>query len=185
MRILIPLLLLMSVTGCAIIHTYGPYYGKVIDIETKEPLLGAAVLAGYHTQSYGPAGSHIHYLDAQETVTDEKGEFKIPPLTAKTFRIGHSFEHYPSFTIFKPGYGSFPNHKDVKPKSKPWWSLPAGQYTVVELPRLKTKDERLNMPSVNFDIPYEKQKRFIELMNQEMEYLGATGKHSKESFKQR
>jgi hypothetical protein len=184
-RISMLLIFLFSAAGCAIVHTYGPYYGKVIDMETKEPLSGAAVLAIYETQNYGPAGAIIHYLDAQETITNENGEFKIPRLTAKTFRIGHTFEYYPRFTIFKPGYGYYPDHKDVTPKFKPRWSLPAEQYVVVELPRLKTKSERFNMPSVNFDIPYEKQRGFIDLMNQEMEYLGATGKYSKESFKRR
>lgn len=184
-KILMLLLFVLSMTGCAIVHTYGSYYGKVIDVETKEPLPGTAVLTAYHTQSYGPAGSLIHYLDAQETVTDEKGEFKIPRLAAKTFRIGHTFEYYPWFTIFKPGYGHSPGHKDVRPRFKPWWSLPVEQHVTIELPRLKTKHERLSMPSVNFDVPYEKQKGFIELMNQERENLGITEKYSEESFKRR
>ena len=39
--------------GCANVHDYGAYYGKVVDAETKEPLEGAAMLAVYYTSSPG------------------------------------------------------------------------------------------------------------------------------------
>lgn len=132
-------------SGCAIYHHYGPYYGKVIDAETKQPLEGAAVLAVYYTLSYGPAGSNSHYLDAQETVTDKNGEFKIPSLNSFTFRPLQSFEPYTWFTIFKPGYGCYPNHKKAKPMFLPNGSLPANQYVVIEEPfvRNESKEERL------------------------------------------
>ncbi len=86
------ILFTLFISGCAIVHNYDSYYGKIIDAETKEPLEGAAVLAVYYTQQYGPAGSVSHYLDAKETLTDKTGEFKIPSFTSFTFRMLQSFE---------------------------------------------------------------------------------------------
>jgi len=180
--ILLFLIVLPSSAGCAITHTYGPYLGKVVEAETKEPIEGAAVLAVFYTEEYGPAGAITRYADAIETVTDKNGEFKIPAYRVTVFRPLQGWDSNGYFTIFKPGYGHYPDSKGVNPMFVPNGSLPINQYVIIELPRLKTKEERLNMPSVNFEIPYEKQKKFIELINQEMEKMGATGKYSKESF---
>jgi hypothetical protein len=160
-------------TGCAIISHYGPYYGKVVDAETKEPLEGAAVLAVYKTEKPGPGGSVSFYLDAQETVTDKNGEFRIPPLTVTTFRVLHGFDPHPQFTIFKPGYGAYGKNKDVKPVF-PYWSLPANQYVTIELPKLKTREERL----LNYgcyppaDVPETKYKNLLRLIEEEAKALG-------------
>lgn len=166
------LIMLFLCTGCAIISHYGAYHGKVVDAETKEPLEGAAVLAVYFTTSSGPGGAISHYLDAQETVTDKNGEFRIPPLTVTTFRVLQGFDAHPQFTIFKPGYGAYPKHKDVKP-TFPYWSLPSNQYVTIELPKLGTNQERKeNLCGRNLDAPLEKQKHLIKLLNQERKYLG-------------
>jgi hypothetical protein len=169
-------------SGCAVVHHYDGYQGKVIDVETKEPLEGAAVLVEFNTQEYGPAGSVSHYVDAHETLTDKNGEFRIPSFTTTAFRPLQSFESYGWVTIFKPGYGCFPNHKGVKPEKMRNGILPTNDYVTIELPKLRSREERLNLPSVNFDIPFEKQQRYIELLNQELESLGANGKYTKESF---
>ena len=68
-------------SGCAVVHHYEGYQGKVIDVDTKEPLEGVAVLVVFYTQQYGPAGSVSHYADAQETLTGKNGEFRIPSFT--------------------------------------------------------------------------------------------------------
>lgn len=167
-------LLLMLASGCAIVHRYGPYYGKVADAETKEPLEGAAVLVECNTQSYGPGGSNDNYVDAQETVTDKNGEFRIPAFTIWTFRPLQNFASYVGFTIFKPGYGCFPRHKDVKPMLFPNGSLPAKEYIVIELPKLETKQARLQnygcYPSEL--LPEAKYKALFELIQQERMTLG-------------
>jgi len=172
------LLLMISFlfSGCAIYHHYGPYYGKVIDAETKEPLEGAAVLAVYYTQSYSPGGSVSHYLDAQETVTDKNGEFKIPSLNSFTFKPLQSFEPYTWFTIFKPGYGCYPNHKKVKPMFLPNGTLPSNQYIVVEQPSILnvSKDERLRntacLPSPS--VPGDKYSKLQNLLRLEYQSIG-------------
>lgn len=180
MKILIRLsliaLFLLSATNCAIAHTYGVYHGKVVDAATKKPIKGAAVLAVYYTESYGPAGSHTHYLDAQETVTDDNGEFRIPKLSVKTFKMGHSFDPHVYFTIFKPGYGCYPRHKAVKPMFVPNGSLPADQDVTIELPKVINKPikERLRnaacLPSPS--VPEEKYKKLRGLLDEEYKSIG-------------
>lgn len=159
-------------SSCAIYHHYGSYYGKVVDAETKEPLEGAAVLAVYYTQSYGPAGSISHYLDAQEAVTDNKGEFKIPPLRAVTFRSLQSFDPYPLFTIFKPGYGCYPTNKRVK-LLRPNATLPEDTSVNIGLPKLVSLNERRdNLLECDSDVPRSHQQNLIMLLNQERKSLG-------------
>jgi len=177
--VFIALVILPLGTGCAIVKHYPPYYGRVIDTETKEPLEGAAVLAVYLTQKPSPGGPVLFYREAQETVTDKNGEFKIPSLTLTNFKFLHFFQSYPDFTIFKPEYGCYPWHKDVKPRV-----LPAKQYVTIELPRLKTREERLlNTDNFPRSVPDEKMKKLIELNNIERINLGLDPTHTREKKK--
>jgi hypothetical protein len=118
-----------------------PFEGKVIDAETEQPISGAAVLAVYYGEYPSIAGASTYAIDAQETLTDEKGEFKIP-------EVKDWFGEHPgtpveaNLIIFKPGYGAFPRHKDARMAGigKGW--PPPSKYVVYELPKLKTRKER-------------------------------------------
>ena len=55
----------------------GPYRGRVIDAETKQPLEGAVVLAIWETKTPGVAGYGYSYLDSEEVLTDENGRFVV------------------------------------------------------------------------------------------------------------
>jgi len=182
--ILLCLIVLPSSAGCAITHTYGPYFGKVVEAETKEPIEGAAVLAVFYTEEYGPAGAITRYADATETVTDKNGEFKIPAYRVTVFRPLQGWDSHGYFTIFKPGYGHYPESKGVNPMFVPNGSLPINQYVTIELPRLKTKEEieKNGLPRVSHYIPYNKQKFYIKLINQGNELLGIKDKYTEESF---
>jgi len=169
---------LSSTASCAITYKYGSYYGKVVDAETKEPLEGAAVLAVFYTQEYGPAGPITRFVDAIETVTDKNGEFKLPPYRVTAFRLLQSWDPYPQFRIFKPAYGCYPEHKDVKPIFVPNGTLPADKYVTIELPRLKTREELLqNTDCFPVSVPDEKMKKLIELNNIERLRLGLQPTH--------
>ncbi len=182
---IISLLGLFLVTaGCAITKSFGPYYGKVIEAETKEPIEGAAVLVVFYTEEYGPAGAITRYADALETLTDKNGEFKFPRHRITLFRPLQGWDRYGYFTIFKPSYGCYPDHKDVKPMFVPNGSLPEDQYVIIELPRLRTREEieRNGSPRIRYEIPYKKQKNYISLINQLNELLGIKFKESEQSF---
>ncbi len=86
----------------------GPYRGRVIDAETKEPLAGAVVVVYWIRNApgigHGPAES---FLGAEEALTDDRGEFivgKNPPSNWIPF----TWRSLPNFIIFQPGYGYFP-----------------------------------------------------------------------------
>lgn len=171
--ITIVILLLPFIIGCTVTNKYDSYYGKVIDAETKEPIEGAAVLAVYYTEIYWIAGASSRFADAQETVTDKNGEFRIPAIRINKFRLLSGWDHYPQFRIFKPGYGCYPMHKDVKPMFVPNGTLPEKQYVTIELPKLKTREERIeNQRCEPASIPKAKYKKFLKIINDERTSLG-------------
>jgi len=147
------------------------FYGKVVDADTKEPIEGAAVLAVYHKEVPGVAGSNTYSIDAQEALTDEKGEFKIPQ-TKRWFVLNRGYTEG-NLIIFKPAYGVFPRHElsNAIGESKTW--PPPEKYIVYEMPKLKTMEERDN--NIHFsrpNIPNILMIEFIKLLNQERVYLG-------------
>ena len=171
--------------GCTISHEYGPYKGKVLDLETGEPIEGAVVFLRFFTMfQLSPGGPVSQNADAIEVVTDRNGEFFIPPHKVAVFRVLHGWEPECFAIIFKPGYGAFPRHKKTKPTFKPSYSIPADQFIVVWLPRLKTREEkRENLFSVGGysmgDIPIEKQRIILEMYNAELQSLGLSPVMSK------
>lgn len=163
--------LLFLLTGMETCHAAGPWRGKVIDAETKGPIEGAAVVAVWEKEfRLDPAGAHTYFLDAEEAVTDRNGEFEIPakifisiPLVRKV--------RAPRFTIFKPGYGSFPWHQ-VSPKHIPD-DLFTGKGALVELPKLKTKEERIESnDGANTVAPWSKTPVLQKLINSERVQFG-------------
>ena len=121
----------------------GPYRGQVIDAETKAPLAGAVVVALWRRHRIIPMGSVNERYAVREVVTDTYGRFAIE---AKDIE-----EHAPSrtrppeFCIFQPGYGSFPT-RYAAPKGF-IGGIFEGAGAVIELPRLSSRQERLeNLP---------------------------------------
>ena len=150
----------------------GSYKGKVIDADTKEPIEGAAVLVVYINFYPTVAGSISSAGDAQETLTDKNGEFKIP---WKVNLYGDAkFMPDGEVIIFKPGYGVLPSHKrsTAVGENKSW--PPAFKYVVYEIPKLKTREERKrNARMRSYDeIPYENRKIYIKTINEERRNLG-------------
>ena len=104
--ILILIYLVMSVTSCygfAVVRKDGPYEGRVIDVDTGEPIEGVVVLGVWYKQHPGSGGAVSEYYDAMETVTDKKGEFKINglglliisnviPMDVLIFKAGYEYE---------------------------------------------------------------------------------------------
>lgn len=156
-------------------RSLAPFYGKVIDIDTKKPISGAVVLAVYYGTRYTIAGEDSYIVDGRETLTDENGEFRLP----RERRWFVKYRGYPKarLIIFKPGYGVFPDHRRSEAMgANKLWPAP-GRYLVCKIPKLKTqKERRLNLPGAfSFkEIPYENQKMFIGAINEESINLGLT-----------
>jgi len=168
-------------SGCAIYHHYDPYYGKIVDAETKQPLEGGVVLFYYVTYLYlSPGGPVTRYLDAQEVVSDKNGEFMIPALNAFAFRPLSTFREKPYINIFKPRYGCYPGVWSTS-SLVPNAALHTDKYMTVEMRELKDRSERIaNTRCSPVSIPENSMKKFIEIMNSERIDLGLQPTHVKE-----
>jgi len=89
-----------SCNSCAFIRKDGPYRGKVIDADTGEPIEGVVVLGVWNREIITPGGATHQFYDAQETVTDKKGEFTIRGLGILVFSNITPMD----VLIFKSGY---------------------------------------------------------------------------------
>lgn len=176
------------------------FNGKVIEAETKEPIEGAVVVAVYNKATIGlGAGTLSSVINVREALTDKDGMFRIPSYT--TMIQPFSWEISATFIIFKPGYGSFPNYR-VKPpmelsnpaieiffssnkeigkegelvEGEEWWKKYKVTFGIVELPKLKTREERRKAkPAPEGEkSDWKKQKQLIKLIREEWQYL--TGK---------
>jgi hypothetical protein len=157
----------LVISTSAIVHVFGPYKGKVVELKTDEPIEGAAVFIVFGTKGPFGAGS---YADSVEAVTDEKGEFIIPYQLATTFHPLSKWYPDGRITIFKPGYGAYPGHDDVTPMFMPSGTIPENQYAIFKLPRLETLEERRkNRWGVNPSgaIPKRKYKYLLKLILEE------------------
>ncbi len=131
--------ILILISGCICYVCYdGPYKGRVVDSETGEPIEGAVVLAVWRTNYPTGAGGISKYKDAQETVTDENGEFKLP---GRGFMVLTTVE-LSKIAFFKAGYLSneFSNWKNIK---EYYWKdgrafIPLKKWTIMEKGRQDT-----------------------------------------------
>ncbi|MBI4680040.1 MAG: hypothetical protein HY753_02210 [Nitrospirae bacterium] len=177
------------------------FKGKVIDAETKEPIEGAVVVVVYkkHSLISGPGGGYSSVIKVKENLTDKNGEFYFASYS--TVIQPNSVEDYAEFIIYKPGYGSYPNYhmtphglnavnkelffsKEmgsagelemwVKEEKGPQLKMLKIIFGIVELPKLKTREERLrSIPSLPSELEFlEEQKRLIQLINEEEVNLG-------------
>jgi amino acid transporter len=158
-----------------------PCRGKVVDKETKRPIAGASVVAIYHVAFPTVAGTVTIDVDAQETKTDEKGEFHVK---SKWYLFSkRKGDPYAEIRAWKPGYSWdsrwWENWANAYWCLDEWSSLRMGNppYWVYELRKLDSMGERENIlgglwfgsPSVH---PKIKTPYFAELYKKEEECLG-------------
>ena len=153
----------------------GPYKGKVIDAETKAPIIGAVVLAVWYRGAPGLGVSSHGFLDAEEVLTDKNGEFVIGE-HAPASLIPGTWVDEPRITIFYPNYGFYPIYQ-ISPSPKlgrDELNEALEKHAVIELPPLKTREEKINlMGLVNpVEVPAEKRRNLIRLLNVQRKELG-------------
>jgi hypothetical protein len=116
----------------------GPYRGKVIDAETRAPIVGAVVVAHWYRDRVGPFHSVMEHYAVREVLTDADGLFVID---AKAIEDGAPKRTYhPEFLIFMPGYGSYPRFQ--KAPTGVIGGVFEGAGVVVELSRLESPEDR-------------------------------------------
>ena len=105
---------LSFISGGWIIYHDKPYKGQVVDAETGEPIKGAIVVAVWYVEQYGGVGGSLAaYLNAEETITDKDGRYRIP----------HMFGFYywplsimtkPRILVYKPSFTSYERYQYKK-----------------------------------------------------------------------
>jgi len=175
----IPLLFLHTCSGGVIspipFRFMPGFSGKVIDADTKEPIPGAAVLAVYYKEWTSVAGSNSYAVDGQETLTNKDGAFEIS-WSMRWFVRARGYAEG-NITIFKPGYGVFPDYEEaIAVGVNDTWP-PSGKYIEYELPKLKTREERKRNVPGRPNIPEIKMKNFTRLLNEERTILGYSTKY--------
>jgi len=167
--------LLVLVASCGhLLYADGPYRGRVLDAETKQPIEGAAVMAVWWKRSPAPHPI-ISLYDAQETLTDANGNFTIPGIVGGSLNPLAKIRE-PLFTIFKPGYAAYGGWS-IKPISLPdtVQLYEEEGRTVVALRRLATREERIrNLDRIYPDphVPEAKYPNLIRLQTLEEANLG-------------
>ena len=172
--------LLSTTSGC---YAKGPWHGKVIDAETKQPIEGAVVVAVWDYRTITLTGGANSFLDAKESTTNANGQFEIPAQSYLSIPLFREVQKLIAFTIYKPGYGSFPesvapknkNTEDINKWSIKYESMFKNEEDIVELPVAKTIGERIKvLHTVEARIagdPKAKMKNLIRLIDAENAYL--------------
>lgn len=164
-------------------YAAGPWKGRIIDIETKEPIEGAVVLAVWMRAYRTPAGDNTYFYNAKEVLTDKEGRFEISAYRPINLLPIISYIKKPEFTIFKPGYLRIEVSLDENVTNKAvelteWrlgktFKISSG---IIELPKLKTREERLrNIPGGPTDVGGDKLPILYKLINEERRHLGLEG----------
>ncbi len=153
--------------------SHGPYRGRVIDAETREPLAGAVVVAIWERVKVQLLHSSTVFYNTREVLTEASGEFV---LHAEDVERGAPHQTLrPFFIIFFPGYGSYPGYQ-IAPKGFLGGIFEDAGATV-ELPRLRTREERReHLSSISpfrlSDAPFKDMPHFVRLVNSERVSLG-------------
>jgi len=83
----------------------GPYRGRVIDAKSKQPTVGAIIVAVWYREVDALVQSNTVFYDAIEVVSDSLGYFVVDAPNIE--RRAPANTQFPVFTIFKPGYTYF------------------------------------------------------------------------------
>lgn len=173
LSVLISVVFLVVTNGFAYFIRYdGPYEGRIIDSETKQPIEGVVVLGVWYKEVPNVAGSSSTFYEAKETITDKNGDFKIPGLGLKMF----SYVGMMRFMIFKAGYmhlyGPWESLKesDYYRKMVQW----EGEKVIVPLRKLTMAEriKELGPPSPPDEAPKEKIKLMLQEINKDRREQG-------------
>lgn len=103
-KCLLDMVVIISVLICTSCASFsridGPYEGKVVDADSKQPLEGVVVLGVWYKVYPNVAGSTSEFYDSVELLTDKNGDFKIP---GKGLQLFSNLDEM-NVIIFKAGY---------------------------------------------------------------------------------
>jgi hypothetical protein len=152
-------------TGADAADTWGPFRGRIVDMDTGAPIPGVAVLVVWWELVPNPVQGQRRFFDARETITDVQGRFEVPRLSAPLFgfRIPS-----PEVILFAPGYvEASETVTPAPPKGQPFLDA-----TEIRMRRLKTRQElREKSRSRPSSVPDDKMPGLIRAINIERSML--------------
>jgi len=160
------LALVLAAWPAAAGETWGPFRGRFVDVETGQGIAGGVVLAVWYRSYPTIAGTKHEFFDARESVSSSDGYVTIPRREPPFFSLNIDT---PSFAIFMPGYGEV--HRLAEPTNGQKFIDP----TVIELRKLKTREERLrnyHYSTVPVMVPLEKCPLYVQALRDERKALG-------------
>ena len=163
--LLAALLLLLLLPGPAPAEEkWGPFRGRVVDVETGQGIGQAVILAIWLEKWSSPIEIRTGFYDAKETLTRSDGTFEIPRLSPPFFRFRIMA---PTFEVFAPGYA------EQRWVITPPTGEPLIAPTVIEMRRLKTREElRQKSRGYPSQVPEERIPEFLRAINIERSMLG-------------
>lgn len=171
-KILLSIFAFLCLGGCVTYFgTDGPYEGRIIDAETRQPIEGAVVHGTWVKSHPGPGGASSTYFDSKEVLTDKEGRFKIEGVGLLIMSNMEEME----INAFKAGYTQVHSYWtglkiDSAAVQFVEWE---GKKVVIKLQRM-TMEERIKR-SVYFpggDVPAKNKRLLIRESNKEMIELG-------------
>lgn len=132
----------------------GPYWGKVVDADTGEPIAGANVMALWQFE-FEVIKSSYSFADARETMTDDKGRFFLSPARQIWF-YPLSDLYLKELDVYKAGYDSHP------PRMQWVWTDAEKKKWKKKLVKLKPNYDHERDPSVNYSIIFKKLPKDIK-----------------------
>lgn len=179
--------LAVLIQGCGVV-SHPMYVGQVLDLETKEPIEGAAVVAIYMTDVLTPVDTLSNTIKVREVVTDREGRFQLPSYTTIVMPLSRKDET--TFVIYKPGYlvvnrerigGCFSGKDICETGNVPWSSerkelfyrLSPGK---VELPKLHKREDRIRVSPFLYDREREQAPHMMQLRRDENKILNINQK---------
>jgi len=119
---------------------HGPYRGRVVDAETKEPIVGAVVAAVWRRDKIYPLHSTSAFHGAREVLTVADGTFVVDGADLERGAPAQTLKPY--FHVFAPGFASY-RSQIFMDRGFEHGTVFGQSGTTIGLPRLKTRQERL------------------------------------------
>lgn len=172
--------------GGWLIYHDASYKGKVLDLETGQPIEGVVVAGAWDVDQYGGIGGVIStFCDGNEALTNRNGEFKVPRAFCWHW-WPFSTMGSPQFIVFKHGYLGYPplgaTQEEIKSRMPDYTGAEFTKKTdiLIKLGRPKTREEREFTQSHAQSLFYreaasKKLPNLIKLINEERKTLGLIG----------
>jgi len=163
------------------------FQGTVVAADTGQPLQGVVIFAAWFRRYTGIVHGWVgnDYYASEETVSGPDGKFVLRDHSTWTLLPFITKIDGPQFIIFKAGYGQWDFHEartwpsmhanlwEYQARVEEAWKRFRGSGITLELPRLRTREERLkSLPHSPSDVPTARMPKLLDSINREAVALG-------------